>query len=147
MKIILLKDVKNLGVKNDILDVSDGYAKNFLLKEKLAIAFSSSTAKTLNEKLANDYENYLINLEEAKKLKWMLESKTYQFTLKTHNGNQFGKISSKQLIDEINGEQNLVNKFMLQKTHTWNIGDSIIEFKIHPDVIANVKISITEINN
>ncbi|MGL4951827.1 MAG: 50S ribosomal protein L9 [Mycoplasma sp.] len=142
MKVILLTDVANLGKKNDILDVNDGYAKNFLFKTKKAIAYTDGSLKKLSKELEHQKEIHDEEVYQANLLKDELESKEIMFSLKSNHGNAFGKISSKQLIEEINKTNKLINKYMLKKAHEWGLGNHIVEIELHKEVIAKVKINV-----
>lgn len=102
MKVILLKDVKGQGKKDAILDVSDGYANNFLIKNKLAVRYTDGSKKVLDEqiKVREDNENKLV--EELTAIKNKLNGKKISFKVKTGNDDRvFGTISSKQISDEL----------------------------------------------
>lgn len=109
MKVILLKDVKNVGKKDQTVEVSDGYASNFLFPRKLAVPVS----KTSNQILANQKEQekqlFEKNQAEARLISEKLESITLEFTLKSgNNGKCFGNVSLKQI------EEQLLAKYSIQ---------------------------------
>ena len=109
MEVILLKDVKGLGKKDQVVSVNDGYANNFLFRNRLAV---KSTKKS-TEILAIQQENARIKeqeaVEEAKKLAVKLETLEVTFTAKVgKEGKTFGSISTKQIADE------LLNKFGIE---------------------------------
>lgn len=102
MKIILLKDVKGKGKKDDIIEVSDGYGNNFLIKNKLGVLYTEGSKKKLDKELnlRMAQENELISeLEEIKK---KLENKDIKFKVKTGEKDRvFGNVSTKQISDEL----------------------------------------------
>ena len=109
MKVILLKDVKKVGKKDQTVEVSDGYAKNFLFPQKLAVPLT----KTSNQILANQKEAERLEFEknqaEARELAEKLKDITLEFTLKSGtNGRCFGNITFKQI------EEKLLNEYSLQ---------------------------------
>lgn len=144
MKIILLTDVPNLGKKNDVLEVNDGYAKNFLMKTKKAVAFSPTAVQRLKTELKDQETNYQEEIFQSKLLKQELENLELTFYLRSNHGNVFGHISSKELIDKINEHGKKVNKFMLVKTHEWDLGQHEIELQLHKEVTAKIKITVLE---
>ena len=98
MKIILLQDVKSLGKKGEIVNVSDGYARNMILPQKLGV---EATGKNLNDlKLQNQHAEKVAeeNLEKAKELAKALENQTVEVKIKSgKDGKTFGSVSTKEI--------------------------------------------------
>lgn len=102
MKIILLKDVKGKGKKDDIIEVSDGYGNNFLIKNKLGVLYTEGSKKILDKELniRQLEEDKLVN--ELNEIKKKLENKDITFKVKTGEFDRvFGNVSTKQISDEI----------------------------------------------
>ncbi len=102
MKIILLEDVKGKGKKDDIINVSDGYGKNYLLKNKLGVLYTEGSKKVLDKEIKNrqDKEDALVN--DLTKIKEKLENKNIKFKVKVGKEDRvFGNISTKQISEEI----------------------------------------------
>lgn len=98
MKVILLSDVKKVGKKDDVVEVSDGYARNFLIKRKLAVAYTKGSSKILDEQLAIKKEHEAQLKKEAEALKKKLETMKLEFSLSAgKEGQVFGSISTKQI--------------------------------------------------
>ena len=102
MKIILLEDVKGKGKKDDIINVSDGYGKNYLLKNKLGVLYTEGSKKVLDKeiKIRQDREDALVS--DLTKIKEKLENKNIKFKVKVGKEDRvFGNISTKQISEEV----------------------------------------------
>ncbi len=142
MKVILLKDVKKQGKKDDILEVSDGYATNYLIKNKLAVAYSKRSAEVLDKEIEkrNDEEQKLV--DSYNEIKKKLENKEIKFKVKTGKEDRvFGTISSKQISDELLKKGFKVDKkCILIDTPIDSLGVHNIEIKLHKKVSFVIKI-------
>ncbi len=144
MKVILLKDVKKLGKKDEVVTVSDGYANNYLLKNNLAVISSSTSDKKLEEKKAADAKRRAEKKAEAEALKAELEAKEFKFKLKTgKNGSVFGSVSSKQVIGKLRQEgYHDIEKKMIISEPIAHVGYDQVQIKLHKEVTAEVKVLI-----
>ena len=96
MKVILLSDVKKVGKKGEIVEVADGYGRNFLLHKKLAVLATKKSMEILDE------ENLQHELHEAQELAKRLEKITLEFHVKTGEGGRvFGGVSTKQIVEQL----------------------------------------------
>lgn len=102
MKVILLSDVKGKGKKDDIIDVSDGYANNYLIKNKLGVPYTTGSKKVLDNELKIRQEKEDSLVHELNKIKDKLENKDIEFKVKVGKLDKvFGNISSKQICDKL----------------------------------------------
>ena len=102
MKIILLKDVKGKGKKDDIIEVSDGYGNNFLIKNKLGVLYTFGSKKILDKELNIRQEKEDALVSELNEIKKKLENKDITFKVKTGKLDRvFGNVSTKQISDEL----------------------------------------------
>ena len=97
MKVIFIKDLKKQGKINEIKEVSDGYATNFLIKNGYALKYTKTSSEILNTELENAKIKEKKDIEEANKTKEKLEKETIKFIVKSNNGKVFGSISTKQI--------------------------------------------------
>ena len=139
MKVIFIKDLKNQGKINDIKEVSDGYATNFLIKNGYAVKYT----KTSNERLNQDLEN---NRKQANVLKEKIEKESIKFIVKTGaNGKIFGNISSKQIADELKKKGYDIDKKKIEIDISLNtLGNHLVEIILYKNVKAKLQIQLSE---
>ena len=101
MKVILLSDVKKVGKKGEVKEVSDGYARNFLIARNLAVPYSEGSKKVLAKQEADKLRADEESRYEAKLLKEEIEPLTFEFPVKSKDGNVFGSVSSKQIAEKL----------------------------------------------
>lgn len=147
MKVILLQDVKSLGKKGEIVNVNDGYARNFILPKKLGVEANN---KNMNElKLQKKKEEKIAqeNLDAAKALREALEAGKVELPIKVGEGGRtFGSVSSKEIGQAVKDQLGLeVDKKKIQLKETIKtLGTHIVPVKLHPEVTAELKVSVIE---
>ena len=144
MKVILLKDVKKVGKKGDVIEASDGYARNFLFPKKLAEEATNSNLHILNNKKENERKQKLAELEAAQKLAGELKGKEIKITAKTgENGKLFGAITSKDVSGLIKEQYKVdIDKKKIVMDTIKLAGQYDIEVKLYPEVSTKMKIII-----
>ena len=145
MKVILLQDVKKLGKKGDVINASDGYARNFLFPRNLAEEATDNNLHILNNKKENERKQKLAEIEAAQKLAAELKGKEIKITAKTgENGKLFGAITSKDVAELINTQYKVkVDKKKIVMDTIKIAGGYDIEVKLYPEVSTKMKVIIT----
>ena len=147
MKVILLEDVKSLGKKGQLVDVSDGYARNFILSKKKGI---EATAKNMNDlKLQKAHEDKLAaqRLEEAKLFAAEIAKAEVVLELKVGEvGKLFGAVSSKEIAQAAKEQLNmeLDKKKLVLPNPIKTVGTTSVSVKLHPQVTAELKVVVKE---
>lgn len=146
MKVILQADVKSLGKKGQVIEVAEGYARNYLLPRKLAVVASGGNLKVLGQQQAADARQKAEDLSAAQKLAAKLEGLTVSIPTKVgDSGRLFGSVTSKEIADLLHQEYGiLIDKRKIElKESIKSLGVYNLEVKVHPDVQATLKVNIT----
>ena len=147
MKVILTEDVKSLGKKGEIVNVSDGYARNMLFPKKLGV---EATPKNINDlKLQKAHEDKVAkeNLEAAKQFKTELETKQVMVSIKVgENGRTFGSVSTKEISEAAKAQlgYDIDKKKMQLANPIRELGTTLVPVKLHPQVTADLKVVVKE---
>lgn len=144
MKVILLSDIKGLGKKGDIVNASDGYARNFLFPRKLAEQANDENLHVLNAKKESDRRKKLAEIEEAQGLADQLRNKEININAKTgENGRLFGAITSKDIAELIKKQYKIeVDKKKIVMDTLKQTGTFEIEVKLYPEISTKMKVII-----
>lgn len=148
MKVVLNQDIKGIGKKLQVVDVSEGYARNYLIPRKMA---SIADNKNINEaKTKVEAMNFkkMTEKQEAIEIKEKIEKNYLEFKHKVgDNGKLFGSITEKEIADKINSVYgiNINKKKIIIKNSIKEIGSYEVNVKLYEGVIANVKIAVVRL--
>ncbi len=147
MQVILLADVKSVGKKGDIVKVSDGYARNVVLKKGLGLEATTKNINDLRLKKANEDKKAAELLAECQELAKEIESGQIVLSIKTGEGGKaFGSVSSKEIAEAVKSQLNIeVDKKKIQlKDAIKTLGTHAVPIKVHPKVTAELKVVVKE---
>lgn len=147
MKVILLEDVKSLGKRDEIVDVSDGYARNYVLPKKLGV---EATPKNLNDlKLKKAHEDKVAAelLAQAEALADKMKDESITLSIKVGEGGKtFGSVSSKEIAEAMKSQlgHNIEKKKIVLKEPIKSLGTHIVDIKLHTKVTAKMSVKVVE---
>ena len=147
MKVILLQDVKALGKKGEVVNVNDGYARNFILPKKLGVEANGKNLNDLKLQKNNEAKVAQEHLDAAKKLAEELKAGKVVLTMKVGEGGRtFGSVSSKEIAEAVKEQMllNLDKKKIQLKEQIKTLGTHIVSVKLHPEVTAELNVSVKE---
>ncbi|MBO5292204.1 MAG: 50S ribosomal protein L9 [Lachnospiraceae bacterium] len=147
MKVILLEDVKALGKKGEIVNVSDGYARNCILPKKLGVEANGKNMNDLKLQKANDAKVAQEQLEEAQTLAGELETKLVVVSMKAGEGGRaFGSVSSKEISQALKEQFGIsIDKKKIQLPEALkNFGTYEVAVKLHPKVTGKFRVNVKE---
>ena len=145
MQVSLLQDIKGVGKKDEIINASDGYARNFLLPKKMAVEADKNNLNKLNVKKENEKQRKQNELENAKEIAEKMKTITLKIKAKSgENGKIFGGITSKEVAENLKEQYNInvdKKKISIQETIKM-LGNYFVEIKLHEGITAKLAISI-----
>ncbi len=147
MQVVLLEDVKALGKKGDIVKVSDGYARNFILPRKLGVEATPKNLNDLKLQRANAEKVAARQLEEAKELAERIGSLSVSLEMKAGTaGKAFGSISGKEIAAAAKEQLGLDidKKKLILPEPIKTFGTHEVPVKLHKDVTAKLAVKVTE---
>ena len=145
MEVILLQDVKSLGKKGDKVNVSEGYARNFLLKKKLGVEATAASENDLKLQKANEAKVAAQKLADAKELAAKIEAGSVSVGIKTGSeGRVFGSVSSKEIAQAVKDQMKLEidKKKIVLAEPIKSVGTSVVSIKLHPQVTAKLTVKV-----
>lgn len=147
MKVILLEDVKALGKKGQIVNVNDGYARNFILPKKLGLEANNKNLNDLKLKKANDEKIAQEQLEEAQELGKKIEAGKVELAIKVGEGGRtFGSVSTKEIAAAVKEQigYDIDKKKIQLKEAIKTLGTHNVPVKLHTKVTAELKVVVKE---
>ncbi|WP_100374314.1 50S ribosomal protein L9 [Bacillus sp. FJAT-45037] len=146
MKVIFLEDVKGKGKKGEAKNVSEGYARNYLLPNNLAVEATKGAMANLNAQKNSEKKKAEEELQAAIDYKKELESITVEIKAKSGEGGRlFGAVSTKQIAETLSSMNMKVDKRKIMLNDPIrSMGYTNVPIKIHPEVIATVKVHVVE---
>lgn len=146
MKVILLKDIKTLGKKGDVINASDGYARNYLIPKGFAEEANKINLNVWNSRKEAERKQKLAEVEAAQKLASELKGKEISLTVKSgENGRIFGSITGKDISDELNKKFKVdIDKKKIAVNNIRQLGTYDIEVKLYPEISTKIKVIIAE---
>ncbi len=145
MKVILQADIKGMGKKNQVVNASDGYARNYLFPNKLAILADKQNMKELTERKSSEAFRKEEERQEAIKVKEKIEKEVLKLRVKAgENGRTFGSITSKEISENLERQlhQKIDKKKIILKDQIKNVGEYIVDLKLFEGVNAKLKIEV-----
>lgn len=147
MKVILLKDVKKVGKKGEIVEVADGYGQNFLIKQKLAVLSTTYGKELVEKRKEQERLDDIENRKNAEELKKVIEGLTLEFKLSSgKNGKTFGSVSTKNIVEQlrdIHGIKVDKRKF-IDARPIQALGYTNMKIELYKGVIATIKVHLSE---
>lgn len=145
MKVILLKDIKNVGKKDEIINANDGYARNFLFPKQLAVEATKDNLLKLQAKNDSKAHKKELEIEENKKIAKKIEEINLEIAVKAgENGKIFGGVTSKEISEALKKQYNIEieKKKIILKETIKNIGMLSVDIKFGDGVVAKLKVNI-----
>ncbi len=145
MKVILLADIKGVGKKDQVINASDGYARNFLFPKKKAIPADNGNMSRLNDKKASQAHKKELELNEAKEIANKIDKIELKLKVKAgENGKIFGGVTNKEISEELKKAENLDidKKKIILKENIKNIGRFNVDIKLYEGVTAKLTVIV-----
>ena len=145
MKVYLLKDVQGSGKTGDLVDVNDGYARNYLLKQKLALEATPALINEIKQKQASEAHKHKLEVEKFTAIAAELNKAVLTVTVKTGEGGRiFGSVMSANIADEIKKQLKLDvdKKKIVLSDPIKTVGAHFVDIKLYPDIAAKLKLVV-----
>ncbi|WP_432405873.1 50S ribosomal protein L9 [Wukongibacter sp. M2B1] len=146
MKVILLKDIKGTGKRGDIINASDGHARNYLIPRGLAKEATAGNINNLKAQKASEKKRQDEELEQAKELAEKISKITLKFTSKAGDGGKlFGSITSKDIATKLKKDHkiNIDKRKIVLDSPIKELGSRFVEVKVYPEIAGKMKVEVT----
>jgi len=147
MKVILLKDVKGVGKKQEIVNAKDGYAANYLIPNGLAVMYSEGSLKVLNQQKADQKAEVERLTKEAQAVAEQLKNITLEFSANGGSeGRMFGTISTKQIGEELKAKYSIEidKRKFIDKTVVDCFGYTTLKIELYKGVVGEIKVHVNQ---
>ena len=144
MKVILKQDVKKVGKRGEVVEVSDGYARNFLIARGLAVAETKASREILEDQKAQEAKDEAKREQEAKELAEKLDNMIIEFHVNSgKEGKVFGSVSTKQIAEELERQGiHIEKKKILDTTPITSLGITDVRVELHKNVIGTIHVKV-----
>ena len=143
MQVILVQDVANLGYKNDIVKVKDGYGRNYLIPNKLAIIANESNVKQLNENLKQQAKKLAQQLADAQALAEKLAATVINVAVKANeDGKIFGTVTTAQIAEALSAQGFEIDRKVITVEPVKELGEATATARLHREVKAEIKLNV-----
>lgn len=144
MRVILKTDVKKVGKKGEVVNVSDGYGRNYLIARGLAVPETKKSLEVLNEQKAEEAAEEAKRVEEAKATAAKMEKMILNFTVKSGEGGRvFGSVSTKQITEALAKQGIRIDKRKILDTNPiQTLGTTNVRIELHKDVIGTIRVKL-----
>ena len=144
MKVILKQDVKKVGKRGEVVEVSDGYARNFLIARGLAVAETKASREILEDQKAQEAKDEAKREQEAKELAEKLDNMLVEFHVNSgKEGKVFGSVSTKQIAEELESQGiHIEKKKILDTTPITSLGVTDVRVELHKNVIGTIHVKV-----
>jgi len=143
MEVILIQDVANLGYKNDICKVKDGYGRNYLIPNKMAVIANEGNRKQLAENLKQQAKKLAQQLADAQALAAKLANMTIQLAAKANeDGKIFGTITTAQVSEALAAAGIEIDKRIITIDPVKELGEATAVARLHREVKAEIKLNV-----
>lgn len=145
LKVIFIKDLKKQGRVNEVKEVSDGYAVNFLIKNGYAVKYTKTSSNILSQDIKNKEKMEEEAIKKANELKVLIEKIILEFKVSANNGRVFGSISSKNIVEELRKKDiNIDKKMIAIDGAISSLGTHVVIINLHKKVKAELRVVLVE---
>ena len=143
MQVILVQDVANLGYKNDIVKVKEGYGRNYLIPNKLAVIANESNVKQLNENLKQQAKKLAQQLADAQQLAEKLAATVINVAVKANeDGKIFGTVTTAQIAEALSTQGFDIDRKIISIEPVKELGEAVATARLHREVKAEIKLNV-----